>query len=395
MTRHRGLLRLRQPNRRYKVTVAELFFDLVFAFAIMQLAHFLIEHFFSLGAIEGLLLLIAVWWVWINTTWVTNWLNPDKRPVKLALMTLMLPAMIGSAAIPRAFGDRGIAIAAAYVTIQIGRTLFIIWAAKGHPRLVRNFQRILVWLCIGAVFWLAGALAGRTMRLVLWSTALSVEFLSPWVGYWVPRLGRSLTADWDIEGSHMAERCALFIILTLGEAFLVTGATFSVMEWTPVAFVTLAVSALETIAMWWLYFDVLAETGVHKITQSDDPGKFARLVYTYIHLLLVAGIIVTAVRDEFVLHAAAGNADPAARVAVLAGPALYLAGVALFKWAVDEPPIPSLTALIFVIALLPLAGRLSPVVLMTAATFVMAATAGWEIRSNRFRMATPDTDAIA
>jgi low temperature requirement protein LtrA len=391
----RGLLRLRQPNQRHKVTVAELFFDLVFAFAITQLAHFLIEHFSKGGAIQGLLLLVAIWWVWINTTWVTNWLDPDKLPVKLALMVLILPAMLGSAAIPRAFGDRGIAIAVTYVTIQIGRTLFIIWAARGHPRLERNFKRVLVWLGVGAVFWFAGALAGPTTRILLWSTALGVEFVSPWVGFWVPTLGRSTTADWDIEGSHMAERCALFIILALGEAFLVTGGTFSAMEWTPVAFATLTISAAETIAMWWLYFDVLAETGVHKITQSDDPGKFARLVYTYIHLLLVAGIIVTAARDEFVLHAVAGHADPETTIAVLAGPVLYLAGVALFKWAVEESPVAPLTALVFVMALLPLAPHLSPVVLMMAATVVIFATAVWEIRSNHLAVAATDADAIA
>jgi low temperature requirement protein LtrA len=395
MTADRGLLRLRQPDKRHKVTVAELFFDLVFAFAITQLSQFLIEHFSGVGAIESLLLLVAVWWVWINTTWVTNWLNPDKLPVKLALMALMLPAMIGSAAIPRAFEDRGIAIAATYVSIQIGRTLFIIWAAKGHPRLERNFKRVLVWLCGGAVFWFAGALAERTTRILLWSTALGVEFVSPWLGFWVPRLGRSTTADWDIEGSHMAERCALFIILALGEAFLVTGATFSEMEWTPVAFATVTVSAVETIAMWWLYFDVLAEAGRLKIGQSEDPGKFARLVYTYIHLLLVAGIIVTAARDEFVLHAVAGHADSETAIAVLTGPGLYLAGVALFKWAVDEAPHAPLTALIFVSALVPFAVRLSPVVLMTAATFVIAATAAWEVRSNRFTVSKTDTDAVA
>jgi low temperature requirement protein LtrA len=215
------------------------------------------------------------------------------------------------------------------------------------------------------------------------------------VGYWVPRLGRSTTADWDIEGSHMAERCALFIILALGEAFLVTGATFSEMEWTPVAFATVTVSAVETIAMWWLYFDVLAEAGRLKIGQSEDPGKFARLVYTYIHLLLVAGIIVTAARDEFVLHAVAGHADSETAIAVLTGPGLYLAGVALFKWAVDEATHAPLTALIFVSALVPFAVRLSPVVLMTAATFVIAATAAWEVRSNRFTVSKTDTDAVA
>jgi low temperature requirement protein LtrA len=395
MAGDRDLVRPRQPNQRHKVTVAELFFDLVFAFAITQLAQFLIDHFTARGVIQGLLLLVAVWWVWINTTWVTNWLDPDKVPVKLALMALMLPAMIGSAAIPGAFDGRGVAIAATYVIIQIGRTLFIIWATKGHPRLVRNFTRVLVWLCVGAVFWFAGALAQPTTRLLFWAIALGVEFVSPWLGFWVPRLGRSATADWDIEGSHMAERCGLFIILALGEAFLVTGAAFSAMEWTAVAFATLTLSAAETIAMWWLYFDVLAELGVHKISQSEDPGRFARLVYTYIHLLLVAGIIVTAARDKFVLDAAAGRAVPGTTIAVLTGPALYLAGVALFKWAVNESPIPSLTALILVVALLPLAPHLSPILLMAAATTVIAATAVWEIRSNRFALSTTDTDAIA
>jgi hypothetical protein len=133
-----------------------------------------------------------------------------------------------STSIPDAFGSRALTFAGAYVFMQLGRSLFMLWALRGHnPGNYRNFLRVNAWLVLSAVFWIAGALAQDNARVALWATALAVEYLSPSIGFWTPGLGRSTTADWDVEGGHMAERCALFIIIALGESVLVTGATFS------------------------------------------------------------------------------------------------------------------------------------------------------------------------
>jgi low temperature requirement protein LtrA len=380
----RGLLRQRSEHAHHKVDFVELFFDLVFVFAVTQLSHSLIEHFSAVGAVQTALLTVAVWWVWIYTTWVTNWLAPSTLPVRFALLALMLPGLILSSSIPRAFETRGLGFAASYVAMQVGRTLFFIWAVKGHPRMERTFQRILAWLVVAGMFWISGAFVdSRTARLGLWTVALSVEFISPAVGFWVPRLGRSTTADWNVEGGHMAERCGLFMIIALGESLLVTGATFAGMTWTAARVTALVVSFVGSLAMFWLYFDTMVELGSRAITGSVDPGRIARLVYTYIHLPLVAGVIVSAVADEFVLAHPTGHTDTATTLAIVGGPCLFLLGNWLFKWALtDRMPVSPLAAVAVTVGLAGLAPLLPPVGLMAVATAVLTASAIWEWRTD-------------
>lgn len=128
----KSLLRARSGREHSKVTSIELFFDLVFVFAITQLSHLWMEHFTPVGAVQTLLLMLAVWWVWIYTSWVTNWLDPEKLPVRFLLLAIMLAGLVMSSSLPRAFESRGIAFATAYVLIQVGRTVFFLWAVKGH-----------------------------------------------------------------------------------------------------------------------------------------------------------------------------------------------------------------------------------------------------------------------
>src|ERR687893_2667096 len=139
-----GLLRARDGEEQ-RVTPLELFFDLVYVFAITQLSHLLLDHLTIEGALETLFLLLAVWWAWIYTTWVTNWFDPDRLPVRLMLIALMLVSLVMSVAIPEAFGERGLMFALAYVAIQVGRTAFVLIALGGTHQLSRNFQRVLSW----------------------------------------------------------------------------------------------------------------------------------------------------------------------------------------------------------------------------------------------------------
>ena len=379
MTSRRNLLRARSEHGHSKVTFIELFFDLVFVFAVTQLSHSLIEHFTLLGAVQTLLLMLGMWWVWIYTSWVTNWLDPEKLPVRVLLLAMMLIGLILSASIPTAFESRGLAFAGAYVTMQGGRTLFFLWAVQGHRGMVRNFQRILVWLTLAGVFWIAGALAHDSARLALWATALGLEFVSPSLGFWVPGLGRSTTTDWNVEGGHLSERCALFIIIALGESILVTGATFAGLEWTPSNVAAFAASFLGSIAMWWLYFDTGAEFGSAVISRSGDPGRIARFAYTYIHLFMVAGIIVCAVADEFVLAHPTGHTDVKIAVSVLGGTALYLFGITIFKWTIGRRfPVSHLVAIASVALLTAAVTTVSPLTLSIATTLVLIALAAWE-----------------
>ena len=239
-----GLLRERGGAGSNKVTFVELFFDLVFVFAVTQLSHSLLEHFTTMGVVQTTLMLMAVWWVWIYTSWATNWLDPEKTAVRLMLFVLMLAGLVLSTSIPQAFESKGLAFAGAYVFMQVGRGLFTMWALRrASPGNYRNFQRIKAWLAFAAVFWIAGAFVEAEARLGLWAVALFIEYVSPSVGFWTPGLGRSTTADWDIEGSHMAERCGLFIIIALGESILVTGAKFGNLPWTADDVAAFAVSS--------------------------------------------------------------------------------------------------------------------------------------------------------
>jgi len=329
-----SLLRERVAGEEARVGFAELFFDLVFVFAVTQLSHFLLHHFTPLGAAETVLLLMAVWWVWIYTSWVTNWLDPGRTAVRLMLFVLMLAGLVLSTSIPEAFAGRGLAFALAYTFMQVGRSAFTMRALKDvRPANHRNFQRITTWFVVSAVLWIAGGLAADEARLGFWAGAIAFEFAGPASGYFVPGLGRSRTIDWDISGAHMAERCGLFIIIALGESILVTGATFAELEWTWITSGAFLAALIGSIAMWWIYFNVGAECGGHLIARSADPGRVARIAYTYLHLPIVGGIILTAVGDEFLLAHPEGHADAKVAIALTGGAALYLFGNLLFKRA--------------------------------------------------------------
>ncbi|QHW32026.1 low temperature requirement protein A [Paenibacillus rhizovicinus] len=375
---HAMLFRSRGHIDSGKVSFIELFFDLIFVFAVTQLSHSFLENLTFIGAVRLGLLTMAVWWVWIFTAWVINWLNPEARQVRVLLIALMLLGLIMSASIPEAFEASGLYFGLAYAGFQIGRTAFTVWVLrKGRDELKElriNFVRILCWLSCSGVFWIAGGFAHESSRLALWVVALVIEFLSPSLGFWTPRLGRTPTSVWDVEGSHMAERCGLFIIIALGESILVTGATFSKLAWSEVTMGAFAAAFAGTVAMWWIYFDMTAKTGHHFIAHSSDPGRIARSAYTYTHLLLVAGIIVTAVGDELLLAHPTGHAHAKAAAVILAGPALFLLGNMLFMRIVANVfPAPYLVGLLALAVIYPFSASI-PALLLSAVVFAVLIT---------------------
>ena len=380
-----NLLRVRPEGERAhgEVKFVELFFDLVFVFAVTQLSHLLIAHLDATGAAQTGLLMLAVWWVWVFTSWVTNWVDPDKTAVRLLLFAMMLGGLVMSAAIPKAFEDRAVPFALAYVGMQVGRCLFMLWALKGvHDGNYRNFQRITVWLAVAGLIWLAGAFLPPGARLGVWSLAMAIEIAAPAAGFWVPGLGRSTTADWNVSGDHMAERCGLFIIIALGESVLLTGATWAGLAWTADNTAALAVNVVGSIAMWWIYFHIGAERARDLIGHADDPGRHARLAYTYLHILLVAGIIVTAVGDELILKHPDGHTDAKTAAVLVGGPALFIAGNLAFKWATAGwPPLSHIGGLALLALWAALGSGLSPLAVAAGTTAVLVAVAIWEMRS--------------
>src|SRR3954469_7742065 len=375
-----GLFRPIVPNQHSRVTYAELFFDLVFVFAVTQISHALLAHFTPLGALQVTLLFLAVWWVWVYTSWITNWLNPEKTPVRLLLFGRTLGGLVLSTSIPTAFDGRGLWFAIAYAAMQVGKTVFLwIVTPSSRPPARLNAVRITSWLTVSAVFWIAGGLLEGQSRVVLWAIALVIEYISPVVRFWIPRYGASRIEDWVVEGGHMAERCAGFIIIALGESIVVTGATFADLTWTSENVMAFVSAFVGSLAMWWIYFHKGAEAGSEEISKSSEPGRLARLAYTYLHMPIVAGIIVAAVADELVLKHPSGHSDLKTVISSIGGPLLFLLGTILFKRTIRGWLQPSHGAGIVALGILGwFAGEMSPLLLSIVTTAVMVIVAGWE-----------------
>lgn len=364
----------------HRVSYLELFFDLVFVFAITQLSHHLLHALTPLGLIETLVLFVAVWWAWIDTTWVTNWLDPEKKPVRLMLLALMLVGLVLSAALPQAFHERGLIFACAYAAFQIGRSAFTLWAVKRHdPAQGQNFKRILSWHVLIGALWIAGGLSHEGARLAIWGFAVVIETLAPSTGFYVPGLGGTKAADWKVEGGHFSERAALFIIIALGESILLTGATFSDSTWTQSHVAAFLVAFVGTVAMWWIYFDTGSERASSHFSHAAQTGHLARAAYTYVHPLIVCGIIGCAVSDELILAHPEGETHVATAAAILGGPALYVLGNGLFKFPLlSRFPLSHIVGLALLAGLIPFAPSLSPLGLAAAATGTLIVTAAWE-----------------
>ncbi|MBR0738762.1 low temperature requirement protein A [Bradyrhizobium liaoningense] len=374
------MFRVITPNQHSRVTNVELFFDLVFVFAVTQVSHTLLHHFTPLGAVHVAVLFLAVWWVWVFTAWVTNWLNPELTPVRILLFAMMLGGLVLSTTIPTAFEGRGLWFAIAYATMQVGRTAFWMFATPHHRTAVRhNAIRILTWLSVSAVLWIAGGLSEGDTRLWLWIAAVTLEYISPAVRFWVPKLGFSSVEAWAVEGTHMAERCSLFVIIALGEAIVVNGATFTELGWTASNILAFVSALVGAIAMWWIYFHKGAEAGSERISKSAESGRLARLAYTYLHTPIVAGIILTAVSDELALKHPTGHSDMRTIVSTIGGPLVFLVGTILFKHAIRGfLQLSHGVGIILLLALSWFASDMSPLWLSVATTMILIVVAVWE-----------------
>jgi low temperature requirement protein LtrA len=355
----------------------------------------LLGRFTPIGALQTTMLFLAVWWVWVYTSWITNWLNPETTPVRVLLFLLMLGGLVLSTSIPKAFESRGLWFATAYAAMQVGKTVFL-WLStpRSRSQARMNAVRITAWLSLSAVFWIAGGFSEGHGRLVLWATALAIEYVSPAVRFWIPKYGASEVADWVVEGGHMAERCAGFIIIALGESIVVTGATFADLPWTAETVGAFMSAFIGALAMWWIYFHKGAEAGSELISKSSEPGRLARLAYTYLHMPIVAGIILSAVADDLVLTHPADHSDSRTVLSAIGGPLLFLIGTILFKHTIRGWLQPSHGAGIAALAILAwFAGTLSPLTLSILTSAIMIMVAAWESISLGSGAVTPSEES--
>ncbi|MEO7148160.1 MAG: low temperature requirement protein A, partial [Terrimesophilobacter sp.] len=319
-----------------RVTFTELFFDLVFVFAVTQVSQILVENHSLLGILYTLMLSAAIWWIWVDTTWITNWLNPENGWVRAMLIALMALGLLMSSAIQHAFSDRAVLFAISLVTLQLGRNVFTILAfAKHRPAHAGNMFRMAVWLAASGGFWLAGAFLPH-IQLWLWLIAILIDYSGPAARFRIPKMGPSPLESWDITGAHMAERVSLFIIIALGESIIVAGSTFSSQEiiWSTVS--AFFAAFIGSVLLWLLYFSRSQGDGRDYIEHASESGRIARTAYTYVPVLMVLGVIITAVADHAILLES--NGTSAWPVGLLcSGAGLYLLGNALFRRATGGP----------------------------------------------------------
>lgn len=373
------VMRPADTERAQRVTYVELFFDLVFVFGLTQLGSYLYENQTPLGALEGVIMLVALWWAWVSTTWVTNWLDPVKLPVRAAVIGLAFVAFVMSTAIAEAFGDRAWTFALAYIVLKLGRAVFMVWSTARHdPQVSHDFGNVLAWALAGSALWIVGALLPLPLQLPLWGAALALELTGSVLGYPVPGRGRMEIGRWDVSGSHIAERTALFVLIALGEGLLVTGFAFVAAESSVEGVIAVATAFVAAAACWWIYFDHGERIGAEALEAAGAPGRTARTAYSWVHLLVVGGIVLLGVGDKEVLghpH----EQSLAAVVTVLGGPVMFLVGTVLFRRVLERrwmrAQLAGIAALVVVAAITPL---LDPLSTGSLAALVLVATAAGE-----------------
>jgi low temperature requirement protein LtrA len=348
----------------------ELFFDLVYVFAVTQLSHHLLAQLTVRGAIETLVLFLAVWWAWNYTAWATNWIDPDHPAVRSLLVVLMLISLVMAVKIPRAFGEEGLGFATAYVALQAVRSAFMVIAFRGQ-RMGRNYAQLLAWTGIAGIAWVAGAFVPGDGRLLVWIGALVLDYGAPLHGFALPGLGRTPMRAWTLAGGHLAERNQQVVLIALGESILATGATFGALPARAPIVTAFVFGFAGTVSLWWLYFVRHAEEGARAITHTADPARLGRAGYAYAHGIMVGGVIVVAVANELTIAHPTGPMSRAAAAVILGGPAIYLAGNALFNYALTgRMPWSRLTGIGVLVLLVPLAFVAELLVLSAMATLV-------------------------
>jgi low temperature requirement protein LtrA len=366
-----------------RATFFELFFDLVYVFAVTQLSHHLLAELNWTGAAQMVFMLIAVYWAWNYTTWMANWFNPELVPVRLVLVYVMLASLLMAVAIPAGFGRFALLFGASYAALQIGRNLFVV-VVTPPGEFHQNFRQILGWSVLSAPLWIAGGIGpSGAVRLALWLAALGLDLAGPLARYWVPGRGPTPMSQWEIDGRHFAERFQLFVIIALGESIVLAGATASAEGLTGPVVVALGAAFLTSTALWWLYFGHVAGSVARLIGESSaaEAGQLGRDVYTYCHLPIVAGIVLAAVGVELVIAHPGSALHTSGALVTLGGPALYLLGLTACSLRIGRTASwPRVLAVVLLVAAVPLAALGSGLLDLTLVTGLLGALAAAEQR---------------
>ena len=365
----------REPGAERVVTPLELFFDLVYVFAIGQLSHHLLEHIDLRTALETLILALAVVYAWYMTAWGSNWLEPDRTPVRGLLIGLMFASLLMSVAIEDAFGERAWLFVTGYVLTQLGRSGFLILALRG-TRQGEHFVNDFIWESATGVLWVAGAFAHDDARLVLWGLAVIATHIGVSTLHWLPGRGRRIDVEHtDVAAGHLGERFRLFFIIALGETVLTEGTAFTGEPFTLQRLLALAIGFAGTVALWWCYFQRTEKIGLEAAESAADAGRLG-LLGTWMLTLMVLALIAIAVGDELAIAHPGEDATLGFTLLTFGGPALFLCAQVLFLRRMPEGvPRSRAVALIALVVLAPLTAPLAMIVGIAAATAVLIGVA--------------------
>jgi low temperature requirement protein LtrA len=304
------------PEREQRVTPLELFFDLVFVFGITQVTSLMSDDPTWPGLGRGLLVLAAIWWAWTGYAWLTNTLEPEASAVRAAMVAAMAALLIVALAVPGAFGEDGVLFAVAYLSVRLLFLLLYALAGKRDPDLLGAVARIApAGLLAPALLIAAGFLDGDA-RVVLWIAALVVDYGGALIGRGV---------GWRVSPAHFAERHGLIVIIALGESIVSIGIGAMDVELT-VGVVTAAAMAVVSLAtLWWAYFDVYAVMGQRELASTRGAARvrFARDHYSYLHLPMVAGVVLFALGLKKTVEHVDEPLATVPAVALCGGVALY------------------------------------------------------------------------
>ncbi|HEV7807192.1 MAG TPA: low temperature requirement protein A [Solirubrobacteraceae bacterium] len=380
------MLRFRDGEQR--TTRVELFFDLVFVFAVTQLSGLLASDISVGGAARVMFLLLVVWWAWNYTTWMTNWFDPQHLSVRIVLIVCMLATFLMAIAIPDAFGERAAMFAGGYVALQWVRNTFVVVKASPDEPMRASWMRMWIGSLWVGLLWIAGAIVSdEGARMAVWGAALVLDYGGPLAGFWAPGLGRTNATEWELEHGHFVERFETFVMIVLGETIVVTGATASHLGLTPARTAAIVVAFLGTAIFYWLYFDEVADRAADRLASAGaERGRLARDAFTYLHIPIVAGMLVTAVGDELVIAHPLQALHGDELLALVAGPALYLLGHLAFELRLTGTvPRQRLVAAVAVLAIAPLGTIVPALVTWTIVYGMLGAVAVVETRAKLWR----------
>jgi low temperature requirement protein LtrA len=330
---------IRVSDSSHRVTTFELFFDLVFVFAFTQVTGFMAHAHSAIGILQAMIILALLWWSWVAYSWLANQTHVDEGIVRLGMALAMGAMFVIALTIPEAFDDlpgglsAPLVLAVAYGIVRLMHLVLYLLAAGEDRPLQRQIIRTSLAWWLGMAFIVAGALLGGPLQTWLWLIGLAVDITLTWV--------TSTGGDWRLQSpAHWSERYGLVVILALGESIVAIGVGAAEL---PVSVPIVAGALLGitlSICLWWLYFDVMAVAAEHELERAEGVPRvqLATLGYTYLHLPLIAGVVISALGVEEVL---AHTDDPEplglfGACALLGGTAMYLSGHALFWRAVGR-----------------------------------------------------------